>query len=57
LYGDPALPNLLGSDPIRAIARRYLGDAAQPVRAIMFDKTPGANWSLGWHQDRTIAVR
>lgn len=29
----------------------------RPVRAILFDKTPGANWSLGWHQDRTIAVR
>ena len=57
LYGDPALPHLLGSEPIRAIARRCLGDAARPVRAIMFDKTPGANWSLGWHQDRTVAVR
>lgn len=21
-----------------------------------FNKTPQANWSLGWHQDRTIAV-
>jgi ectoine hydroxylase-related dioxygenase (phytanoyl-CoA dioxygenase family) len=26
------------------------------VRAILFDKTEAANWSLGWHQDRTIAV-
>jgi len=34
-----------------------VGDEAQPVRAILFDKTPAANWSLGWHQDRTIAVR
>lgn len=23
----------------------------------MFDKTPGMNWVLGWHQDRTVAVR
>jgi ectoine hydroxylase-related dioxygenase (phytanoyl-CoA dioxygenase family) len=22
----------------------------------MFDKTPATNWSLAWHQDRTIAV-
>jgi len=28
-----------------------------PVRAILFDKSDGANWTLGWHQDRTIAVR
>lgn len=27
------------------------------VRAILFDKTAGANWSLTWHQDRTICVR
>jgi len=26
------------------------------VRAIAFNKTPGTNWSLAWHQDRTIAV-
>jgi hypothetical protein len=38
------------------IARSKLGDDAQPVRAILFDKRPGANWALGWHQDRTIAV-
>ncbi|MBO9621948.1 MAG: phytanoyl-CoA dioxygenase family protein [Sphingomonas sp.] len=29
----------------------------RPVRAILFDKSPAANWALGWHQDRTIAVR
>src|SRR5262249_15240360 len=29
----------------------------KPVRAILFDKNPGRNWRLGWHQDRTIAVR
>jgi hypothetical protein len=23
----------------------------------MFDKTTGSNWSVPWHQDRTIAVR
>lgn len=26
------------------------------VRAILFDKAHGKNWSLGWHQDRTINV-
>src|SRR5262249_21698165 len=39
------------------IAKSRLGGDAQPVRAILFDKQPGANWALGWHQDRTIAVR
>ena len=39
------------------IARDTLGLRARPVRAVLFDKTPGANWSLAWHQDRTVAVR
>ncbi|ETI65081.1 phytanoyl-CoA dioxygenase [Sphingobium sp. C100] len=37
-------------------AAAHLGDAAKPVRAILFDKSAAANWALGWHQDRTIAV-
>lgn len=27
------------------------------VRSILFDKQPGANWKVSWHQDLTIAVR
>ena len=27
------------------------------VRVLLFDKTPGANWAVGWHQDPAIAVR
>ncbi len=27
------------------------------VRAIYFDKTSEANWSVAWHQDKTIAVK
>ncbi|HEV8390676.1 MAG TPA: phytanoyl-CoA dioxygenase, partial [Dongiaceae bacterium] len=34
-----------------------MGAAARPVRAVLFDKNADANWSAGWHQDRTIAVR
>lgn len=36
--------------------RRLLGQGARPVRALLFDKHEGANWALGWHQDRTIEV-
>lgn len=31
--------------------------ARKPVRAILFDKSEAANWALGWHQDRTVAVK
>lgn len=47
-------------DPAGALHRSaalLLGLGAKPVRAILFDKTPETNWSLSWHQDRTIAVR
>ncbi|MBS1997029.1 MAG: phytanoyl-CoA dioxygenase family protein [Cyanobacteria bacterium SZAS LIN-2] len=39
------------------IAERLLGPAPRPVRAILFDKTPDANWYVTWHQDLTIPVR
>ena len=34
-----------------------LGPAAKPVKAILFDKTAGVNWSLRWHQDNVISVQ
>ena len=42
---------------IGSIAASVLGSASRAVRAILFDKTPETNWSLAWHQDRTICVR
>lgn len=42
---------------IGRLATRHIGLSAHPVRAILFDKTATTNWSLGWHQDRTIAVK
>lgn len=52
------IPGLAGLvQPATAIAASILGPAASPVRAILFDKSPARNWALGWHQDRTIAVR
>lgn len=49
-------PFLAPSGPIAALASTLLGQPARPVRAIAFDKSPSANWALGWHQDRTINV-
>jgi hypothetical protein len=50
-------PFLNAGGPIGAIAARALDGSPQPVRAILFDKTQDANWSLAWHQDRVVAVR
>jgi hypothetical protein len=43
--------------PMMRIAKSYLGPMARPVRSIIFDKTPDTNWALGWHQDRTVALK
>ena len=43
--------------PIGILAASRLGGGCRPVRAILFDKSARRNWSLGWHQDRTICVR
>lgn len=57
ITGNAKLSDLLRpGGTMDRIARSKLGDDALPVRAILFDKRPGANWALGWHQDRTIAV-
>jgi ectoine hydroxylase-related dioxygenase (phytanoyl-CoA dioxygenase family) len=50
-------PFLASAGQIGRCAASVLGDDCRPVRAILFDKTPATNWALGWHQDRTIAVK
>jgi ectoine hydroxylase-related dioxygenase (phytanoyl-CoA dioxygenase family) len=50
-------PFLAASGHIGSCAASVLGEACRPVRAILFDKTAATNWALGWHQDRTIAVK
>lgn len=57
IRGVAALAPFLGSHgSIGKIAASTLGPASRPVRAILFDKTADTNWSLAWHQDRTICV-
>ena len=41
---------------VGAVAANNLGATARPVRALLFDKPEMNNRSIGWHQDRTIAV-
>ena len=57
LHGIPRLSALLApTGAIGGIAATFLGKAYRAVRALHFDKTETSNWSLPWHQDRTIAV-
>jgi len=41
--------------PATRLVRRLLPNA-RPVFARWFDKSAERNWSLGWHQDRTVAL-
>jgi hypothetical protein len=57
LQGLAALHAFLApSGAIGRFAASVLGARCRPVRAVLFDKTAATNWSLAWHQDRTIAV-
>jgi ectoine hydroxylase-related dioxygenase (phytanoyl-CoA dioxygenase family) len=53
---SPEILALAESEEIRRIVKNVLGEEARPVRGILFDKTPEANWKVPWHQDVTIAV-
>ncbi|MEJ5979616.1 phytanoyl-CoA dioxygenase family protein [Novosphingobium sp. PS1R-30] len=58
IHGNLALSAMLG--PRGTIGRVAHGLLARPclaARAILFDKTASTNWSLAWHQDRTICVK
>ncbi len=56
LAEEPALAEWLAAS-LQFVLTTLSIPASRPVRAILFDKSPEANWSLGWHQDRTICVR
>ena len=48
----------LSADPrLLAIARQFVGAAAVPFRATLFDKSPTANWLVVWHQDTALPMR
>jgi hypothetical protein len=47
------------SPKICSEAGRFFGlplelEGARPLRAILFDKRPDANWRIGWHQDTNL---
>jgi ectoine hydroxylase-related dioxygenase (phytanoyl-CoA dioxygenase family) len=58
LHDSEAISALIASDGVFTAAATELMDApCRAVRILMFDKTPDANWSVPWHQDRTVAVQ
>lgn len=56
LLDDPTIRAVADYPDVRRVVDAVLSPAAFAVRAILFDKTPDANWTVPWHQDRSIAV-
>lgn len=54
---EPAIVALATGGPLGRLAAALAGGPVRAVRRIFFDKVPGVNWSVVWHQDTTIAVR
>lgn len=52
----PEVSELAKSSSFKSVLKDRLGETVFPVRALFFDKTPDANWSVAWHQDLSIAV-
>jgi hypothetical protein len=52
----PEVAQLAVSPEVWQFVTPILGTGAFATRAILFNKTPDANWALGWHQDSVIAV-
>jgi hypothetical protein len=52
----PEIATLANSLEMRGLIDQVLGADAIPVRGILFDKNPDANWVVPWHRDLSIAV-
>jgi len=56
LRAIPEVRRLAGSPALLDLVEPVLGPGAFAVRGLLFDKSPGANWGVAWHQDLTISV-
>jgi ectoine hydroxylase-related dioxygenase (phytanoyl-CoA dioxygenase family) len=46
----------VASERVQELLRTIFSRPAFVARAILFDKSPAANWAVPWHQDLTVAV-
>ncbi len=53
---DTAIVNLSRDSRLIALAGEYVGSAAMPFRATLFDKSPQSNWLIPWHQDTALPL-
>lgn len=56
LQAIPAIQPLIFTPVLNKLIKETFGPVYLPVRSIYFDKPPGSNWFVAWHQDLTISV-
>jgi ectoine hydroxylase-related dioxygenase (phytanoyl-CoA dioxygenase family) len=56
-FRHPAVLAVARDQRLRAIAQQVLGCDPFPFRATLFDKSPGSNWLVVWHQDTALPLR
>lgn len=54
---DAAVSEVARDSRLLQLAQQVLGAGAVPFRATLFDKSPRANWLVGWHQDTALPLR
>lgn len=54
---EPRMIGVLRGTRVAGVVRSAGGPAARVVRTILFDKSPGSNWAVPWHQDAVVALR
>src|SRR5205085_2343592 len=56
LMANPVVAALANSDRLIELAREWLGGAAIPFRATLFEKFLRTNWLISWHQDTALPL-
>ena len=51
-----SIARLANDAQILSLAEELLDERPKLVRALFFDKTPEKNWSVAWHQDKTVTL-
>ena len=53
---QPVLERIALDTRVLNLAQEVLGRNALPFRATLFDKSPGSNWLVVWHQDTALPL-
>jgi len=56
ILGCSSIARLAKDSRLIDLASRWLGAAAVPFKATLFDKSPDANWLVAWHQDTALPI-